>query len=258
MIEFDAISFAYNPVTPVFEDFSWKAQDHECWAVIGPSGCGKSTLLYLAAGLCQPGKGQVRIRGRRFSRPRPETGLILQDHGLLPWRTIRQNVQLGLQIRQFYGPDGTHAPSNYHPYAKPGQWVNQWLDRLGIAGQATKYPGQVSGGQRQRAAIARTLVLQPDLLLMDEPFSSLDAPTREALQDVVIDLHHEMGIAVVIVTHNIEEAVYMGQKILVLGMLPNRAGEIIDNPEAFTPGYRSSLVFAQRCSFIREMLRPSI
>lgn len=258
MIEFDAITFAYNPVTVVFEDFSWRVDERECWAVIGPSGCGKSTLLYLTAGLCQPEKGQIRINGRQYSRPRPETGLILQDHGLLPWRTIHQNVQLGLQIRRFYGPDGTHTPSDYRPDANPGQWVDQWLDRLGIADQAGKYPGQVSGGQRQRAAIARTLVLQPDLLLMDEPFSSLDAPTREALQDVVVDLHHEMGIAVVIVTHNIEEAVYMGQKILVLSAPPNRTGKIIDNPEAYTPGYRSSLVFAQRCSSIRQMLRQSI
>ena len=128
------------------------------------------------------------IDGQPAERPRPHTGLILQDYGLLPWATVRQNAELGLRVRDFYGPDGKHAPQDFQPGAGRGSLA-------GAAGAGRdsrdKYPGQISGGQRQRTAIARTLALQPDLLLMDEPFSSLDAPTRESLQNLILELWAE-------------------------------------------------------------------
>ncbi len=253
MIEVTALVFRYQTGPAVFDGFSWQVADGEAWAIIGPSGCGKSTLLYLVAGLRQPDAGLVCVGGTPMLRPRPQTGLVLQDHGLLPWATIRQNVALGLRIRRFYGPDGKHAPRS-SLLDDPNDRIQQWLDRLGITEQADKYPGQVSGGQRQRAAIARTLVLEPDLLLMDEPFSSLDAPTREDLQGVIAALRQETGIAICIVTHNIEEAVFMGSKILVLNEPPNHEAVVVDNAAAASAGYRHSMAYLDRCNQIREMM----
>lgn len=253
MIDVQTLTFRYGN-TAIFEDFSWQVEDHESWAIVGPSGCGKSTLLYLIAGLRQPSSGRVAVRGQPVLRPRPMTGLILQDYGLIPWRTIRQNVQLGLDIRRFYGPDGRHVPRDFDPASSNGS-VDNWLERLGITAQADKYPAHVSGGQRQRAAIARTLVLNPDLLLMDEPFSSLDAPTREGLQGVVADLQRETGITVLLVTHSIEEAVFLGRKILVLGPdLPTHTARCIDNPGASRPGFRSSVDYMNQCAVLRKLM----
>ncbi len=152
--------------------------------------------------------GQVCIDGQPLLRPRPHTGLILQDYGLLPWATVRQNAELGLRVRSFYGPDGKHAPQDFQPQID----LDPWLERLGLAPFKDKYPGQISGGQRQRTAIARTLALKPDLLLMDEPFSSLDAPTRSGLQNLTLELWAEQSLTLVIVTHAIEEAAMLGQQ----------------------------------------------
>lgn len=186
MIEIDRIHFSYPHKPRLFDGFQWTVQQGQSWAVLGPSGCGKTTLLYLLSGLQFPSSGQVRVDGQPITRPRPQTGLILQDFGLLPWNTVLDNVRLGLRIRRFYGPDGTHAPSNLSDVTD-GQ-AHAWLERLGLAGLESQYPGQLSGGQRQRVAIARTLVLQPDLLLMDEPFSSLDAPTRLGLRELTLSI----------------------------------------------------------------------
>ena len=184
MIQLDHLTYSYGHSTPIFQDFSWEAGRGDAWAILGPSGCCKTTLLYLLAGLRPPTTGRIIIDGQPLERPRPHTGLILQDYGLLPWATVQQNAALGLRVRTFYGPDGKHAPKNFRPVEN----VKPWLDRLGLASQTDKYPSQISGGQRQRTAIARTLALEPDLLLMDEPFSSLDAPTREDLQNLSLEL----------------------------------------------------------------------
>jgi ABC-type nitrate/sulfonate/bicarbonate transport system ATPase subunit len=218
--------------------------------VLGPSVCGKTTLLYLLAGLQFPSSGKVMVDGQQVTRPRPKTGLILQEYGLLPWATVRQNISLGLQIHAFYGPDGRHAPT--HPI-DPAD-VDRWLERLGLADHSGKYPGQLSGGQRQRTAIARTLILQPDLLLMDEPFSALDAPTRLDLEDLTLQLRQEQGFTSVIVTHTIEEAAYLGQSILVLGRIPNLAGVIFSNPVFAQPGGRDSAEFRALCAGLRAEL----
>jgi ABC-type nitrate/sulfonate/bicarbonate transport system ATPase subunit len=255
MIDVHNLGFAYPDQPPLFEDFTWQVAADEAWAVIGPSGCGKSTLLYLLAGLKVPTQGKIHVSGERLVRPRPRTGLILQDYGLLPWATVFQNAALGLRVRRLYGPDGRHAPAGAR--LRPEEASNRvrfWLERLEISDLGNQYPAQISGGQRQRTAIARTLAMNPELLLMDEPFSSLDALSRENLEHLTLELRAETGVTTVVVTHNIEEAVYMGQRLLLLRKPPHREALVIENPEAGEPDYREKVAFGARCSQIRELL----
>jgi NitT/TauT family transport system ATP-binding protein len=256
IINLSDISFVYPSGAVIFQNFSWQVERGQSWAIIGPSGCGKSTLLYLVGGLRQPTAGHLLVDSRPLARPRPQTGLILQDYGLLPWATVWDNAALGLNIRRFYGPDGKHTPAGER-IADRKERVAYWLRRLGIEHVAGQYPGQISGGQRQRTAIARTLVLNPDLLLMDEPFGALDALTREDLQQLTLELQAERHLTTIIVTHNIDEAVFMGHKILVLTQPPTTEATIIDNPQAGKPGYRQQELFFKQCNYLRNMLGES-
>jgi NitT/TauT family transport system ATP-binding protein len=251
MINIRSISFAYSNLSPLFENFSLEISRGETWAILGPSGCGKTTLLYLLAGLRFPTAGSIEIDGERLARPRPHSGLILQDYGLLPWSTVRENVELGLRMRKFYGDDGTHAPVNFQPENN----VAYWLERLGIDGVAGKYPSQLSGGQRQRTAIARTLALEPDLLLMDEPFSSLDAVTREDLQNLTLSLCTEKQLTLIVVTHSIEEAVVLGEKILLLGTAPTHTGTVFENPSSGIADHRGSKTYQELCNRLRQEMQ---
>ncbi len=255
MICVNEVSFGYPHRPLVFQSFNLVISPGETWAVIGPSGSGKSTLLLLLAGLLQPQAGLVTVKGTRLDRPRPRTSLILQDYGLLPWATVRENVALGLRIRRFYGPDGRHAPAGTRlsPLSMR-MHVDHWLERLDIGSIAEEYPGHISGGQRQRTAIARALALEPDLLLMDEPFSALDAPTRENLQNLVVQLAAEASLTFVLVTHNIEEAAAIGTKILVLGVPPNSMADTISAPCAGNVGYRGSPAYQAICTCLRQRL----
>lgn len=243
MISIQSLTFEYANHSPLFQNFDWNVSRGETWAILGPSGCGKTTLLYLLAGLKFPASGEVTIHGERITRPRPHSGLILQDYGLLPWSTVRENIALGLKVRKFYGADGKHAPEGFIPKDN----IESWIQRLGLNEAAEKFPGQLSGGQRQRTAIARTLALEPDLLLMDEPFSSLDAVTREDLQNLTLALCEEQGITLIIVTHAIEEAAALGKKILLLDTPPNSVPRIFENPNAGANGYRNNAEFHAVC-----------
>lgn len=255
MIEVRKLRFGYGDGEYLFDNFSFTVQSGEAWTVIGPSGCGKTTFLYLLAGLARPGGGEIVVGGETITRARPSTGLVLQDHGLLPWSTILDNCRLGLKIRKFYGPDGRHSPSHmvFDP-VKEKTSVDYWLSWLGIDHLKDMYPAQLSRGQRQRAAIARTLVLEPDLLLMDEPFSALDAPIREELQKVMNRFHQESGLTSLTVTHDIEEAVVLGEKILVLDNRCNRTAKIIDNHLSGKIDRRNDPEFIDRCAELRELL----
>jgi ABC-type nitrate/sulfonate/bicarbonate transport system ATPase subunit len=253
MIVLDNVTFAYPEQGPVFDHLRWEIKKGDAWAVLGPSGCGKTTLLYLLAGLLRSSGGEIIIGGSALVGPRPRTGLILQDYGLLPWATARKNIVLGLEIRRFYGPDGKHVPMD-EDVTEFAARVDYWISRLNLDEHDSKYPGQLSGGQRQRAAIARTLALNPDLLLMDEPFSSLDAPTRERLQNLTFELRAEEELTSVIVTHAIEEAAILGKQIMVLGDPPNREPIIVNNPGAGDPDFRLQPAYYDACRRLRDIM----
>ncbi|MDP2917367.1 MAG: ATP-binding cassette domain-containing protein, partial [Dehalococcoidia bacterium] len=169
------------------------------------------------------------------------TGLILQDYGLLPWLTAIDNVALGLKIRGIGKGQAVQS-------------ARQWMTKLGIDSVASHYPAELSGGQRQRVAIARTLALKPDLLLMDEPFASLDALTREELQNLIISLWASLSSTIILVTHNIEEAVFLGRRIMVLSKPPNKEPVIIENQGSGSLDYRKTPDFVTKCHEVRGVI----
>ncbi|MBC7338627.1 MAG: ABC transporter ATP-binding protein [Firmicutes bacterium] len=211
-------------------------------AIIGPSGCGKTTLLHALAGLVTPAAGEVRVGGEVVRGPRERTAVILQDWGLFPWKTVWANAALGLEIR------GRLRAGRAR--------VEGLLREMGLWELRHRFPAQLSGGQRQRVAIARALALEPDLLLMDEPFSSLDALTREAMQELVAGILRRGEITAVLVTHDIAEAAFLGQQILV--MAPGRISWQVSNPGAMEPGYRATGQFLDLCTRLRELCRPEV
>ncbi len=252
MIRVNDLSFAYGQHPSIFKGFNLSVEKGEAWVVIGPSGCGKTTLLYLLAGLRRPLSGRIFIEEKLITRPRPRTGLVLQDHGLLPWATVFNNARLGLSIWEFYGPDGKHAPRDSKINKKEAdKRVDFWLKRLGILHLKDRYPIQLSRGQRQRTAIARSLAMEPDLLLLDEPFSALDAPTREELERLVLDLNFKQELTYILVTHDIEGAVAMGAKILILQKGQNSRPRVIENHCWGRVGGVKGNLFLEQCDKIR-------
>jgi len=255
MIAAENICFSYGSGGTVFDRFSFGVARGEILAIIGPSGGGKTTLLYLLAGLRMPSHGRIQIDGKPLQRPRPGNGLVLQDHGLLPWATVRDNVALGHKIRRFYGPDGRHSPADFTcDTSLLEEKIAYWLSRLDIADLADKFPAQLSRGQRQRTAIARTMTLDPDVLLMDEPFSALDAPTSENLQELVSSLTRESDLTTVIVTHQIPEAVRLGHHILVVRRGVNRHAHVMANPAWGETFHQAPDAFNRQCEKIKALL----
>nr|WP_234934176.1 ABC transporter ATP-binding protein [Agrobacterium vitis] len=191
----------------ILRDINLDIRRGEFVCVVGPSGCGKTTLLRLLSGLHQPTTGTVSIDGQKVTEPRPDIAFVFQDYGkaLLPWRTAAGNVSLALE-------------SLGVPKAERPDRINALLAKVGLAGQAEKFPAQMSGGMQQRLQIARCLAQQPAVLLMDEPFGALDAMTRQHLQDEVLSLVAQSGATVFFVTHDLEEAIYLGDR--VIGLLP--------------------------------------
>lgn len=258
MIDIQNLTFQYNNHPPVFYNFNWQVNSGETWSVLGSSGSGKTTLLHLIASLKKKTGGSIRIHSKILDRPRPQTGLIMQNHGLLPWATVEKNIRLGFRIRRFYGPDGKHSPSDFYSDKKTEKEATHfWMRRMGIDDLKDRYPRELSGGQQQRAAIARTLVLKPDLLLMDEPFSSLDPHTRTNLQELVLKLYKEEGFTGILVTHSISEALIMGKRILILGS-DSQNHQIIDNPGFNDEDYRGCSDFKNLKLKIHEILGENL
>nr|WP_051836764.1 ABC transporter ATP-binding protein [Streptomyces sp. NRRL F-2580] len=187
----------------------------EVLAVVGPSGCGKSTLLRTLAGLLPPLGGTVEQDGRPLTGPAADRALVFQDDALLPWRTVRANVELPLAIRR----------SRRLPRAERRRVAEEWLERVGLGGHAHRLPHQLSGGQRQRVQLARALAARPRAVLMDEPFGALDAQTRAEMQDLLVDVLAGTGASVVFVTHDVDEALFVGDRVALLG-----TGEVVSVP----------------------------
>ncbi|WP_117169921.1 ABC transporter ATP-binding protein [Paraliobacillus sediminis] len=240
MIKIKNLVMKYGDNT-ILNKINLQIDAHQTCAIIGPSGCGKSTLLYGIAAILKPASGSILINNNLVENHRNQTGVILQTYGLMPWKTVWQNTALGLKIR---GENKIIIEKK----------TNAILKDLHIYDQRDKYPVQLSGGQRQRVAIARALAINPDLLLMDEPFSSLDAIAREELQDVVVDLNSQKKMTIIIVTHSIEEAVFLGNKIVIMDAKTGNIKKIIDNNYVGDHAFRNTSDFHQTCVEVRNQM----
>ncbi|MGE5380204.1 MAG: ABC transporter ATP-binding protein [Methylocystaceae bacterium] len=219
MIEIKDLSVKYqsnHDEVLALKDINITIGTGDIYTFIGPSGCGKSTFLHVLSGIVTDFTGSVLIDGKPVNPKEQRVGLILQDYGLLPWKNVYQNAMLGQKIKS-----GQSTLDEYSCYI---------LKQLGIEDLLTRYPKELSGGQQQRVAIARALILKPDLLLMDEPFSALDAITREEMQDLFLEVWQQYGVTTIFVTHSVDEALYLGSKIAVFSPTPGRILEIVDNP----------------------------
>lgn len=246
-VVFSGVSHVYgegDSVLEALEGVSLRVEPGQSVALIGPSGCGKSSALRMMAGLLMPSEGRVEIGGNPIVAPRQATAYIPQNLGLLPWKTVLQNVALGLQIRKV-------------PKARALDEARKALDAVDLSGFERAYPKELSGGMKQRLALARALALDMDLLLMDEPLSAVDALSREALQDLLLDVWKRGGQTQVLVTHSIEEAVYLGQRIFVFSKRPGKLVATIENSQAGERSYRDSVEFAALCREVRACLAQS-
>jgi len=241
MIEVSDLSLVYldeGEENRVIDGLCLRVEAGESLAIIGPSGCGKTSLLYILAGLLKPTSGDVLIGGEPVVRPRPDVALILQETGLLPWKTVWQNATLGLKL------DGIADLRR----------IKRALRELELEGLEHRYPAQLSGGEKKRVSLARALAQNAKILLMDEPLAALDALTREHTQNLILRLWRRHGFTTVLVTHDIEEAVFLGQRILALSQRPARIVDVIANPGMGEESYRQSEEFFEKVREVRGLL----
>jgi NitT/TauT family transport system ATP-binding protein len=246
MLELEEVSFAYRQrksAVALFSDLSHRFESERIHAVIGHSGCGKSTLLYLASGLLQPDAGAVRFDGKPTALGKNQA-IILQDFGLLPWKRVYDNIALGLRL---------HGS----PADEVDRKVRSIMEEMGIGKLAQAFPSQLSGGEKQRCAIARSIVTEPTLLLMDEPFSALDAMNRERMQELLLSIQRRHRMTCLLVTHSIEEAVYLSDAIHVLLRGENGISSFLptivqegEKPE----GWRECRQYFETCVRLRTLL----
>jgi NitT/TauT family transport system ATP-binding protein len=198
---------------------TFDVEEREFVCVVGPSGCGKTTLLKGIGGLLEPTRGEVLVNGQRVTEPPPETALVFQEYGrsLMPWTSVRSNVLLPLRHKKL-------------DRAERGRLVEEAVEAVGLTRFLDHYPWQLSGGMQQRVAIARALAYQPAILLMDEPFASVDAQTRGDLEDLILRVREEFGITILFVTHDIDESVYLADRVIVLTHSPTEVKEIVPVP----------------------------
>ena len=243
MIDLQYLSYGYSvdkKCMQVLHDINMHVEKGEICSVIGPSGCGKSTLLKIIAGLLHDYDGTAMIDGVPVDPKRQRVGFMPQNYGLLPWKTVRENVELGGRIR--------------HERVRENETASM-MRRLGIDVFSERYPKELSGGQQQRVGLARAFLLRPDVLLMDEPFSALDAITREEMQEVFLSLWHEQHVTTVLVTHYVEEALYLGQRIVILADAPGRIAEVLDNPLFGCIDQRNKVEFFRMSCYLREQIK---
>ena len=226
---------------------NFRVHRREFICVIGQSGCGKSTLIRILAGLDTPTTGEVTIDGKTVTGPGPDRGMVFQGYTLFPWLTVKRNVMFGLRQKGV-------------PRANAAAEARQWIEVVGLTKFADAYPHQLSGGMKQRVAIARALANQPRILLMDEPFGALDAQTRAQMQSYLLQIWHNVDVTILFITHDLDEAIYLADRIVVLGAHPGHVQEIIDVPLP-RPRTREQLVdpyFLATRKRVEELIHPRI
>jgi NitT/TauT family transport system ATP-binding protein len=236
----------HGPVTAL-RDISLQVHRREFVCVIGPSGCGKSTLIRIIAGLDEPTSGRMLVDGKETSGPCPERGMVFQGYTLFPWLTVKRNVMFGLEME---GMDPTQADAE----------ARQWIDLVGLGRFTDSYPHELSGGMKQRVAIARALAPNPRVLLMDEPFGALDAQTRAQMQAHLLEIWRNVDVTILFITHDLDEAVFLADRIVVLKANPGEIQEIIEVP---VPRPRSlaqlaSPEFLATRRHIEELIHPRV
>ncbi len=245
-------TFGPQEASPVLSDVSFGVQRGEFLAIVGASGCGKSTLLRLLAGLEQATAGDILVNGRALTGPGPERGMVFQRSTLFPWLTVWENMRFPRRLRRtLWAPTGDVSRS--------AQRREALLQLMGLAGVRDRYPAHLSGGMQQRVNIARALVANPAVLLMDEPFGALDAQTRETMHDLVFHLFAREATTTVLVTHDVDEAVYLGDRVMVLAPNPGRVDALFDMPwgESRTQDLRMDPEFIAMKRAIVERIRAT-
>jgi NitT/TauT family transport system ATP-binding protein len=213
-IDIDAVGHKYDN-RPVLEGVSFQVASHELLCIVGPSGCGKTTLLRVVAGLIRPSAGDVRLDGQRVTGPSNKTAMVFQHFGLFPWKSVRANIAYGLANR------GRRDPER----------VERLMRMIGLEDAADRYPRQLSGGMQQRVGLARALAVEPEVLLMDEPFGAVDAITREQLQTELLAIwDRDPELTGVFITHDIDEAILLGDRVVVMGSNPGRVVSQMEVP----------------------------
>lgn len=226
-------------VTDVLQDIRLTIEKGEFVSIIGHSGCGKSTLLNLIGGLTQVTTGAIKLEGREVNAPGPDRAIVFQNHSLLPWLSVYDNVKLA--VTKVFG--STRSKAERH------DWIIRNLDLVQMTHAADKRPGEISGGMRQRVGIARALAMEPKILLLDEPFGALDALTRAHLQDAVMDIHARLGNTMIMITHDIDEAVLLADRVVMMTNGPAATiGEILTVP---LPRPRDRIALASHPDYVR-------
>lgn len=229
--------------TAALEDFTLQVEENEFVAIVGPSGCGKTTFLMMVAGLQGISSGELLLENRPVEGPDPRHAIVFQEYLLFPWRTVQQNVEFGPEVRGV-------------PKEKRRQIAGKYIDLVGLEGFEKRYPHELSGGMKQKAAIARALANEPKILLMDEPFASLDALTRETLQQELLRIWQQTEATVLFVTHSIAEAIYLSDKVVVMSKRPGKICGVakIDLPRPRTSQMLTSPEFIGYECYIRELV----
>lgn len=234
LVEIEGVSVVFgrgHQAHKAVEETSIRVEPGEFVCILGPSGCGKSTLLNCVAGYVKPDSGEIRVDGELITRPGPDRGMVFQQYSLFPWKTVKENVAFGPRI----------AGKNADAVA------NTFLDMVGLSRFANRYPAELSGGMQQRVGIARALANYPRVLLMDEPFGALDAQTRVMMQENLLKIWNEFGTTVLFVTHDIDEAIFLADRVLVMSASPGRiiADLRVDLPRPRQPEMAADPVFVE-------------
>jgi NitT/TauT family transport system ATP-binding protein len=246
-IVIDRVTHTYRPAhgrtVLALADVSLKVRPREFLALLGPSGCGKSTLLYLIGGFLPTEAGRILVEGKPVSAPGPDRGIVFQHFALFPWKTVRANVLYGLERQRL-------------PRAERARRAQAFIDLVGLNGFEESYPSQLSGGMKQRAAIARTLAVDPSILLMDEPFGALDAQTRALMQTELLGIWRRTPKTVIFVTHDVQEAVYLADRVAVMSARPGRIKAIVETRFGNRdPGMLRSKEFIEKVEEIWNLVR---